>query len=343
MADTFIVIEVTEEASDSEPMGTKPKFWFFHDELGQCLYKESRPGTGEDWSEKIASELCALLGLPHARYELAIHQGKRGTISPIFIVTPKEILSQLSQMSYWGQGFWGEGFWFEPPKVRLTHGNELLFSLVPSYPKPSSARKYRVSQHTLDLVLNTIRDVGIQSPPEWTPPPGIATAVDTFIGYLLLDAWISNTDRHHENWGIVEWIEASTRNVTRYLAPTYDHASSLGCHVTDDERLKRLGTTDQGYSVEAYTRKSNARSALYLKMDDRKALFMFDAFKLAAERYPQAARVWLDRLASMSNLETDKLFERLPSERITEPGIQFARKILDYNRGRLLDLRSELP
>ncbi len=72
MADTFIVIKVTEDASNSEPMGTKPKFWFFHDELGQCLFKEARPDTGEDWSEKIASELCAQLGLPHAHYELAI-------------------------------------------------------------------------------------------------------------------------------------------------------------------------------------------------------------------------------------------------------------------------------
>lgn len=337
MADTFIVIEVTEEASDSEPMGTKPKFWFFHDKLGRCLYKEARPGTGEDWSEKIVSELCALLGLPHARYELATYQGRRGTVSPIFLVPPKEILGQLSQMSFWGEGHWGEGFWSEPPKVRLTHGNELLLSLVPNYPELNCARKYRVSQHTLELILSIIGDGRTHLPIEWTPPPGIATAVDTFVGYLLLDAWISNTDRHHENWGVVEWTEASTRNVIRYLAPTFDHASSLGCHETDENRRKRLSTTDQGFSVEAFAKK--ARSALYLKPDDKKALFTFDAFIEAAKRQPQAARVWLDRLAGVSNLETDKLFERLPSERITELGIEFARKMLDYNRGRLLGLR----
>jgi hypothetical protein len=69
----FSIFEISSEAPEEpEAMGTKEKFWFHHKELGLCLYKKARPNTGEDWSEKIAAELCNLINLPHAKYELAI-------------------------------------------------------------------------------------------------------------------------------------------------------------------------------------------------------------------------------------------------------------------------------
>jgi hypothetical protein len=52
------------------------------------------------------------------------------------------------------------------------------------------------------------------------PPEGIQKAVDVFVGYLLLDAWIGNGDRHHENWGIVRMKTASNSEETEHKAPT---------------------------------------------------------------------------------------------------------------------------
>ena len=37
-----------------EQLGTKPKFWYYDDEFGECLFKECRSRTGDDWAEKIA-------------------------------------------------------------------------------------------------------------------------------------------------------------------------------------------------------------------------------------------------------------------------------------------------
>lgn len=74
MTSEFPILLVTQkayEASSNETLGSKYKFWFDHEELGRCLYKQSRENLGEDWAEKVASELCELLGLPHAVYELA--------------------------------------------------------------------------------------------------------------------------------------------------------------------------------------------------------------------------------------------------------------------------------
>lgn len=324
-------------------MGSKPKFWFFHAQHGtlkQYLFKEARPNTGEDWSEKIASELCALLGLPHAHYELAKSRGKRGTASLNFVVVPPEIQPVLQQAPVWGEAFWGDFVWSDVPHPSLVHGNELLFELVPDYER-HPVRKYHASQHTLDLVLRIVGDERIDLPLGWMPPPGVTTAAEVFVGYLLLDAFIGNTDRHHENWGVIEWDQRlPKRNIKRYLAPTYDHASSMGCLITDDEKMKRLETRDQGYSVEAYARK--ARSALYFAAGETKALSLIDAFISVAKRHPMAARIWLDQLVSVSSLEVDTLFARLPSGHVTESASLFARRLLEYNRNRLLDLRSIL-
>jgi len=155
MANEFPVIVVPEsdyDLSEEEQMGTKNKFWFHHSEFCRCLYKQSRPNTGEDWAEKIAAELCKLLGLPHAQYELATWRSQRGTVSPSFL----------------------------PDGGSFIPGNQVL-----------SAN----ASHTVNIVLNAIADNSVNLPLDWGPPVGIETAVETFIGYLLLDAWIGNTDR----------------------------------------------------------------------------------------------------------------------------------------------------
>ena len=54
--------------------------------------------------------------------------------------------------------------------------------------------------------------------------------------YLLLDAVIGNVDRHHENWGILgKDVDGSVKG---RLAPTFDHASSLGRELLDTGRGK---------------------------------------------------------------------------------------------------------
>ena len=59
--------------------------------------------------------------------------------------------------------------------------------------------------------------------------------------YLVLDAVIGNTDRHHENWGI---LRQRRGNVWYgFVAPSFDHASSLGRELLDSRRdrlLKRI-------------------------------------------------------------------------------------------------------
>jgi hypothetical protein len=306
MTDEFPILLVTQEAyeaSSNETLGSKYKFWFYHQELGRCLYKQTRVNLGEDWAEKVASQLCELIGLPHAVYELAsTWTGDRGIVSLNFV----------------------------PQGGILVHGNELLSSIVPNYPTFGT---YGISQHTIDVVLRVIEDESVNLPIGWTPPSGIQRAVDVFVGYLLLDAWIGNGDRHHENWGVIRVQTESTSEETEYLAPTYDHASSLGRDLSDSQRQKR--------SVEAYANK--CFSAFYGSVEDRKTLKTFDAFSLVAHRYPEAACLWLAQLENISPADILNIFNRINRSRISPEASNFARAILEINKHRLLNLRETLP
>ena len=80
MLNPFPIIEVTpamRSGSEVEQLGSKPKFWFTY-EKEKWLFKEARKNTGEDWSEKLASEIAKLMGLTTHHTELAIWNGKRG-------------------------------------------------------------------------------------------------------------------------------------------------------------------------------------------------------------------------------------------------------------------------
>jgi len=291
----FQVVEVPSAAANlTEQLGTKPKFWY---EGNKRLFKEARPGTGEDWSEKVSSELCRLLGVPHATYDLAVWRGKRGVVTETFV----------------------------PDGARLVHGNELLAKLVPDYP---GAKFFRVRQHTLRRVLAIVEDV--LAPIGFEPFADVVSAVDVFLGYLMVDVWVANQDRHHENWGLI----SVARDNKIHLAPSYDHASSLGRIESDEEKRERLSTRDRNRTVEKYVER--ATSAFYASQASPKPLPTLDAFMLAARFRPQAAISWLKRLESLSAAHTEAIFREISPDRISAVSIEFGQRILMSNRTRLL-------
>jgi hypothetical protein len=212
----FKIIVVPDDAFfDPEQLGTKEKFWYWHNNQ-RYLFKASRLNTGEHWAEKVACELSELLGLPHGHYELALWKTQKGIITPSIV----------------------------PTGGQLVHGNELLNRVYSNYP---IYQRYRVKQHTLRKIRVLMNNPTVHLPFNWKITKGIETAFDVFVGYLLLDTWIANQDRHHENWAFI-----ITKEGTIYLAPTFDHGAGLGRNETDENRRKRLITRDKGRSIEHY-------------------------------------------------------------------------------------------
>jgi len=169
----------------------------------------------------------------------------------------------------------------------------------------------------------------ISFPISWNPPESIANASGVFVGYLMLDALVSNQDRHHENWGVVLLPEEGI-----FFAPTFDHASSLGRNETDDARTDRLMTKDKGRSVEAYV--ARAKSAFYATYSSTTPLTTLDAFREAAKLRPEAADYWLQRLAGIDNSAYRSILTEIPGTEISEPAGDFAVRMLEINANRIL-------
>jgi len=281
----FPTMRVDRSRSQSvEPLGSKPKFWF-RDGERRLLFKAEDRNTGEDWAEVVACHLCELIGLPHVEYELA---------------------SEFVNGQYNRPGVVCENM--APKPVMLVLGNQLLLDVDPSYPQ---AQRFRVFQHTVEAVRDIVSEL---APPSdaWMPniPPGVESALDVFAGYVMLDAWIANQDRHHENWGAL-WDGHELR-----LAPTFDHGAALARNLLDDERQERLATKDRNRTVAAFTQRG--RSALFASPADRRPLPLHDAFQAFAGEVPAAATAWLDRLRTVNEDQISAILKRTPPARMSE-------------------------
>jgi hypothetical protein len=302
----FPVVRVDSRSAVAlEPLGTKGKFWFTGAGGERMLFKAEERGTGEDWAEKVACKLAGLLGLPRVRYELAYdeHAAKPGVVCASLIAE-------------------GEA---------LAHGNSLLLALDPNYPA-GEQRRYRVSAHTVDAIA---RALGLLGPPQarWMAdaPAEAGTALGVFTGYLMLDAWTANQDRHHENWGAV-WKPPDSLS----LAPTFDHGAALARQLTDEERAERLTTRDRGRSIAHFA--TRARSAIYENAESPRPLGTLEAFRAFAERARSAAGAWRDRLRSVDEGAVARVLEQVPPDRLSRVSRDFTLQLLAENRRRVLAL-----
>lgn len=305
MSKTFDTIEVPRSAHDrskGESLGTKFKFWFEDGSGNRLLYKEGRPHSGEDWAEKVVADLCGLLSIPHAQYEFAVWNEGLGSIR-------KGVVSRS----------------FLSPRCVFLPGIVFL---------------YLSDEQRLEASLNTLLDV---------KPPlsesvgtihsglGSANATDFFVGYLMLDAWVGNTDRHSENWGVIDG--PGNENASPFtLAPTFDHASSLGVRLSDGDRKNRLTTRDKRASVKAYAEKCKTPFTVEIDGTLYRRATSHDVFKFVSARYRHAAEYWVSRLISVQDEQIKSIFARVPSNRISETAIEFALALLRENRNKRLEV-----
>ena len=214
-------------------MGSKRKVWLESPDNASYLFKYVRQDAvgsvyGDDWAEKLAAELARLLGLPAATVDLASRGGDPGVV--------------CRRVN-------------DPAVLELAHGNELLGARESGY---DMTLKREHPRYTVPVVQGCIRDAGA--------PAGYAelrdlTAFDVWAGYLVFDAWIANTDRHHENWGVL----VDRQDGSRRLAPSFDHGSSLGFNQSPSEhrhqgqRHRRLGALVRSRPEQPLRRKAESR------------------------------------------------------------------------------------
>lgn len=283
-----------------ETSGVEEKYWLQEPEThDRWLFKtvtvKGDHVHGEDWAEKAVSEAAGLLGVPCARIELAEMRGTRGCISADL----------------------------RPASHELQHGQILLeVTGTPGY----VYQKGRSSPgHSLENICASLQGA--------LPPPGCdlpfnATAFDVFAGYLLLDAWVANRDRHEHNWAVLRPVLADGGPLR--LCGSYDHGGSLGFNVPDEQRSQRAA---EG-SVAAWCQKGTAwrfdhGSAHPVPTLVETAITALRMASLDARRY------WPERLLQVQQENVRNVLMRVP--RMSDPTRTFAEQVLNVNRRRLLD------
>jgi len=276
------------EPADEEYLGTKPKQWLRSPTGELWLWKEStvhhdaRHGSfrkGDDWAEVVACQLGRRLGVPVATVELATRGERFGVVS-------RKVSDDRTET--------------------LVHGNELLAEIGVRASEPHDRAGY-----TVEAVARALASVG---PPE--PSTRLPIAFDWFVGYLVLDALVGNTDRHQDNWATIRG-PAGQR-----LSPSFDHASCLGFQISDEERLERLAG---GGSRTVARYAAGARTKFEGRPSPIAAVVL--ALHLTAER---VRRHWLGALAA--GPDPADLMDDLPEDRMSTPAKRFATSLYLVNR-----------
>ena len=202
----------------------------------------------------------------------------------------------------------------------LVHGNQLLKWTLESY---DPDLRFGQSEHSLRNIWRCLERLFVEE-------EAAEVAKRRFAEQLVLDAVIGNTDRHHENWGLVRERRGDTW-IGR-LAPSFDHASSLGRELLDDKRTGRLEAGTVGAYV-ARGRRAIFRSANPGRAPGPLALVEGSLHTLA----PYIARP-LDLLASLRDSHVSEIVDRIPADWMSRPAREFASALIRHSRDRLLEL-----
>lgn len=188
------------------------------------------------------------------------------------------------------------------------HGNEVLAEVGVVGSDPHDRTGY-----TLDAVSRSLAGVAGSTPG--------ATAFECLAGYLVVDAVAGNTDRHQENWAVIENAAGERR-----LAPSFDHASSLGFLLDDAARSAMLHTTDPNQTPEAWAGRAHTR----FEGRPHPVEIATAAIDLTS---PDVESAYLEQL---EQLDLRWIVARVPAVRISEPAREFALRLAEANRARIL-------
>jgi hypothetical protein len=304
-------IDVSDWPSRPEQSGTSEVAWLTDpDTENHWLHKDTViPANGveqgEDWSEVASTKAAELLGVPCAETRLCVRDGRRGSLS--LSIKPK------------GYDLWEGWVALEdagvPGYVRHVEGRPPACDPArPGVKRPG---------HSLENIQRALRGA---TPPPGFKGPGEMTAFDVFAGYLVFDALVANPDRHERNWAILAPLLTTNRPT---LAPSYDHASTLGYNLPDS---KRQNCVEDVASLEKWASRGRAQRFEHV---GKPPTLVDTAARAISMCSSTGAQWWRDRLraVALSPLQ-DELRDRVVPD-MSDLAVTFAVALLDLNLRRL--------
>ena len=283
-------------ALGNEEMGTKRKFWYHDPSHGtRWLFKYPQPNTGQHWAEKIAAEIAKLLDIPHASVELAVRGAARGSATESFVSYGHEMI----------------------------HGNQLLEEVMPDY---DPERTHHQSYHTIGNIWKVLEHFcGAKR--------AVGEAKARIAEYLVLDALIGNTDRHHENWGMLR--DRDGKRWRHAVAPSFDHASSLGRELQPERRKRFLEEHRVGSYVEG------GRGAIFWSAEAHRGPSPLQLVRYAAVSYPDSFLLALQKAGELDRNAVHEAVHRVPDEWMSPSSKEFAVELMVYSQDQLRRIGNE--
>ena len=116
------------------------------------------------------------------------------------------------------------------------------------------------------------------------------------------------------------------------LAPTFDHASSLGRELQDKKRELFLNEERVGKYSE------KARGGDYWSESDGRGPAPLELVRLANQKHPKIFQPALNKLAVLDNNQIRSVVNRVPSSWMTDSARNFAIELMRYNLQHLKNL-----
>ena len=211
---------------------------------------------------------------------------------------------------------------FVPSQWPYYHGNSVLANFVSHY---DLRRRFGQSDHSVKNIIRAIfglGDDGLLEP---------VSAMSRLLSYAVLDGLIGNTDRHHENWMIVLNADRSQFEV----APSYDHASSLGRELQDSRR-HRIITEGRMLNYITGGRGKRGKGRVYADARRRIPLSPLRLAQLVCRWQPGIAQPVLKQLRTVSDGDFRAIIDRVPPEFMSDIAKNFAYLYLVTSKSELL-------
>lgn len=203
----------------------------------------------------------------------------------------------------------------------LFHGNQVLAGQVLGY---DPGRRFRQADHTLSNILSALDQV-------FTSPEAARAGREHIGQFLILDAVIGNTDRHHENWGILR--NRTPEGWTGIVAPSFDHASSLGRELLDEGSGKSRERILAEGRIGQYA--ENAPGAIYWEPTDHRRLSPLELVRRGFKTFPDVFERGIQQLDRIGEDKIHGIVERVPEGWMSEAARGFAVALMCYNLNQL--------
>lgn len=289
-------------AVSEEPGGLEAKTWLSPpgDYVGESrpdlwLYKPAKTGTTTEkktgkqrsfmkqdhLSELIVHLLASEVGIPTAEVRLVTRFGQAGSISRN--VTPRG--------------------W------ELQSGDTMLSEFEDYVSCAGDQRPRNRVGHHLDNIWHVLDGVH--------GPDGTGEAVAVFAGYLVLDAWVANTDRHAINWALL--LDAMGVEPDR-LSPSFDHGTAFGSGMTDTRLASQNG-------------RDFARRGRAGRFENGRDRALVDLALDAVSRTGEEGLRWIAALGACEQERVKAIVDAVPG--MSDARRRFTLEVLAENRRRL--------